>query len=63
MYFSKFGKYETIISRSTFPILSFSLEFQLKDQPFPGLNWGLLHCRQILYHLSHQGSPDTHETC
>ena len=24
----------------------------------PGLNPGLLHCRQILYHLSHQGSPD-----
>ena len=23
------------------------------------LNWGLLHCRQILYQLSHQGSPDT----
>ena len=22
-----------------------------------GLNSGLLHCRQILYHLSHQGSP------
>ena len=22
-----------------------------------GLNWGLLHCRQILYHLSHRGSP------
>ena len=21
------------------------------------LNWGLLHCRLILYHLSHQGSP------
>ena len=20
-------------------------------------NWGLLHCRQILYHLSHQGRP------
>ena len=20
-----------------------------------GLNWGLLHCRQIPYHLSHQG--------
>ena len=20
-------------------------------------NWGLLHCRQILYQLSHQGSP------
>ena len=23
--------------------------------PSQGLNWGLLHCRQILYHLSHQG--------
>ena len=22
-----------------------------------GLNMGLLHCRQILYHLSHQGRP------
>ena len=22
-----------------------------------GLNLGLLHCRQILYHLSHRGSP------
>ena len=59
MYFSKFGKYETIISRSTFSH-SLSLEFQLKGQPFPGLNWGLLHCRQILYHLSHRRSPSTH---
>ena len=24
-----------------------------------GSNPGLLHCRQILYHLSHQGSPNT----
>ena len=24
--------------------------------PTKGLNPGLLHCRQILYHLSHQGS-------
>ena len=24
-----------------------------------GLNLGLLHCSQILYHLSHQGSPIT----
>ena len=24
-----------------------------------GSNPGLLHCRQILYHLSHQGSPPT----
>ena len=22
-----------------------------------GLNWGLLHCRQILYLLSYQGGP------
>ena len=25
--------------------------------PTQGLNWGLLHCRQILYQLSHQGGP------
>lgn len=25
--------------------------------PTQGLNPGLLHCRQFLYHLSHQGSP------
>ena len=25
--------------------------------PTQGLNPGLLHCRQVLYHLSHQGSP------
>ena len=25
--------------------------------PHQGLNLGLLHCRQILYQLSHQGSP------
>ena len=25
--------------------------------PTQELNLGLLHCRQILYHLSHQGSP------
>ena len=27
--------------------------------PTQGLNSGLLHCRQILYHLSHQGSPNS----
>ena len=27
------------------------------DLPNQGLNLGLLHCRQILYHLSYQGSP------
>ena len=26
--------------------------------PIQGLNPGLLHCRQILYNLSHQGSPN-----
>ena len=26
------------------------------------LNWGLLHCQQILYQLSYQGSPMTNET-
>ena len=25
--------------------------------PTQGLNLGLLHCRQTLYHLSHQGNP------
>ena len=25
--------------------------------PTQGSNWGLLNCRQILYHLSHWGSP------
>ena len=25
------------------------------------LNWGLLHCRQILYQLSYQGSPQKDE--
>ena len=27
-----------------------------------GLNPGLLHCGQILYHLSHQGSPKQYPT-
>ena len=28
-----------------------------RDLPDPGIDLGLLHCGQILYHLSHQGSP------
>ena len=28
------------------------------DLPNAGMDPGLLHCRQILYRLSHQGSPD-----
>ena len=27
--------------------------------PTQGLNPGFVHCRKILYHLSHQGSPST----
>ena len=29
------------------------------DLPNPGIEMGLPHCRQILYPLSHQGSPST----
>ena len=29
--------------------------------PTQGLNSGLLHCRQILYQLSHKGSPSANE--
>ena len=29
-----------------------------KDLPNPGINSGLPHCRQILYHLSHQENPN-----
>ena len=30
--------------------------------PTQGLNLGLLHCRQVLYHLSHQGNPRVGES-
>ena len=30
--------------------------------PTQGWNPGLLHCRRILYQLSHQGSPNTQKT-
>ena len=30
--------------------------------PIQGWNPGLLHCRQILYQLSHQGSPASEAT-
>ena len=30
-----------------------------RDLPDPGIEPCLLHCRQILYHLSHKGSPTT----
>jgi len=31
--------------------------------PTQGLNLGLLHCSQILYYLSHQGSPNIPNYC
>ena len=34
-----------------------SLSLLQKLFPTQESNWGLLHCRQILYQLSHQGSP------
>ena len=32
-----------------------------EDLPNPGMNLGLLYCRLIFYHLSHQGSPWEHK--
>ena len=54
----------TIAHQPTLSI-GFSKQEQWSGQPFPspkvfptqGLNLGLLHCRQTLYHLSHQVSP------
>ena len=37
-----------------------SLTFPRGIFPTQGLNPGLLHCRQILYQLSHKGSPQNH---
>ena len=34
-----------------------SLSFPQQLFPTQELNWGLVHCRQILYQLSYQGSP------
>ena len=34
-----------------------SLPFLQGNFPTQGSNWGLLHCRWILYQLSYQGSP------
>ena len=34
-----------------------SLSFLQRIFPTQELNWGLLHCRQILYQLSYEGSP------
>ena len=31
------------------------------DIPDPGIEPGLLHCRQFLYHLSHQGNTKSHD--
>ena len=37
-----------------------AIPFSRGSFPTQGLNSGLLHYRQILYHLSHQGSPHLH---
>ena len=37
-----------------------SLSLLLELVPTQGLNPGVPHCRWILYHLSHQGSPNRH---
>ena len=34
-----------------------TIPFSRRIFPTQGLNQGLLHCRQIFYHLSHQESP------
>ena len=38
-----------------------SLSFFQWIFPTQESNWGLLHCKQILYQLSYQGSPNTYE--
>ena len=40
-----------------------SLSLLQRIFPTQELNQGLLHCRQILYQLCHQGSPVCHYTC
>ena len=37
-----------------------AISFSQEIFPTQGSNLGLPHCRQILYHLSHQGSPFLH---
>ena len=52
------------------PSMGFSRQEYWSGLPFPspgdlpnqGLNLGLPHCRQMLYHLSHQGSQRTEVT-
>ena len=34
-----------------------AIPFSRESSPTQKLSLGLLHCRQILYHLSHQGNP------
>ena len=38
-----------------------SLSLLQRIFPIQESNWGLLHCRRILYQLSHKGSPRTLE--
>ena len=34
-----------------------AIPFSRGNLPDPGIELDVLHCRQMLYHLSHQGSP------
>ena len=45
-------------SRTRLRDFTFTFHFHaLEEEMAQELNWGLLHCRQILYQLSYQGSP------
>ena len=37
-----------------------AISFSRRSSPTQGLNQFLLHCRHIIYHLSHQGKPSYH---
>ena len=64
---TRLSPWHSVLVSQSCPTLSmkFFRQAYWRGLPFPlqvifpthGSNLGLLHCRQILYHLSHQGSP------
>ena len=48
-----------LVKAMVFPVVMYGCSLSLLQGIFPtkGLNPGLMCCRQILYHLSHQGTP------
>ena len=46
-----------IVAHQVPPPMGFSRQEYWSGFPTQGSNLGLPHCRQMLYHLSHQGSP------